>query len=101
MSFPPLSNKIEWGLHHQGVDVYLTSVPVVTDKYDLTKSKLYDAFEVTPEEVPVYENILQELRLDYTVSNKYGRKDRRHIILSDNALKTISENLDIIAEALQ
>ena len=101
MSFPPLSNKIEWSLHHEGVDVYLTSVPVVTDKYDLTKFIYRYAFEVKPKEVPVYENILQELRLDYTVSNKFGRKDRRHIILPKGALMTIYNNLNVFVEALQ
>lgn len=101
MSFPPLSNEIEHCLHHKGVDVYLTSVPVVIDKYDLTKSEFCDAFEVTPKEVPAYENILQELRLDYTVSNNYGRKDRRHIILPNGALEKIRRNLHVFVEALQ
>ena len=101
MSFPPLSNKIEWSLHHEGVDVYLTSVPVVTDKYDPGKFKYCDAFEVKPKEVPVYENILQELCLDYTVSNKFGRKDRRHIILPNGALEKIKRNLNVFVEALQ
>ena len=101
MSFPPLSNKIEHKLHRHGVDVYLTSIPVVTHPYDMEKFKYCDAFEVKPKEVPVYENILQELCLDYTVTNNYGRKDRRHIILPNGALEKIKRNLNVFVEALQ
>lgn len=101
MSFPPLNNKIEWSLHNQGVDVYLTSVPVVTHPYDMGKFEFSDAFEVTPEEVSKFEEILQELRMDYTVSDKYGRKDRRHIILPKGGLKKIYNNLNVFVEALQ
>lgn len=84
------------------VYVYADDVPTKQHPTSMYGWEYTDALEVEPKIVERITPVLETLGLSYQVSNEFGRKDRRHIILPDeNSLQIVEENINVFVEALQ